>query len=103
MKLGHPVPDSNSIAGEEWIAASRAAVRAVVLGIKIRPAKRPLGTVLAKDRVLLGRQSLPPLFVGLGNVLRSRSWGLQSAMRTGCRQELTIVREGSHAIALGLS
>src|SRR5215218_9841237 len=52
------------VAGEERIAAAGAAVRAVVLDIEVRPAKRPLGAVLAKHRVLLRRESLPPLFVG---------------------------------------
>src|SRR5215212_7073185 len=79
------------VAGEERIAAAGAAVRTVVLDIEVRPAERPLGAVLAKHRVLLRRESLPPLFVGLGDILNLGHGGLQSAMRTASRQELTIV------------
>ena len=65
------IPCRFNVAGEERIAAAGATVRAVVLGIEVRPAERPLGAVLAQHRVLLWCQSLPPLFVGRGNVCTS--------------------------------
>jgi HAMP domain-containing protein len=69
------------VAGEERISTAGTAIGAVVLDVEVRSAKRSLSPVLAKDRVLLGREPLPPLFVGLGEVLGLGHVGLQSALR----------------------
>ena len=52
---------------EQRLPAARAGERAGALLVIERAASRPLGAVLAHDVVLLGRQQLAPLGVGMGD------------------------------------
>src|SRR5262249_46610081 len=53
--------------GEQRLAAADAGERAGALLVIERAAARPLGAVLAHDVILLRRQELPPLGVGVGH------------------------------------
>ena len=66
MKLGQPVPDSNFV-DEENSSAPHPAQRydAVALLVNVAAGERPLGSLLAQHVVLLRRQLLAPLGLGL--------------------------------------
>ena len=59
---------------EQRRAAAHAHVGAVVVAVPVLAGERPLGAGLAGDLVLLGRQPLTPLVVGLRELVFGDSW-----------------------------
>src|SRR5687768_13407071 len=53
------------VRAEQLRPARYAAVHTGLLRVVIRARERPLGPLLARDPVLLGRELLPPLLIGL--------------------------------------